>query len=254
MIRRVIERLSRGRVLEKHLPADVGGGKIFVSPDAALQFWKRGLEKPGRDLFDFAKEYVRAGSVVWDVGANVGLFAFAAAHFTGSTGTVVAVEPDLFCAELMARSRAAQTAGKGRVVIFPMAVGDSSGVTSFNIAGRGRSSNFLASLPGSSQTGGVRESQPVPIVTLDQMERFVPAPSVLKIDVETAEAMVLRGGREILARHRPVILCEVSGECRNEVTKELRSHGYRIRDWDTRSPEELLEAPWMTLALPGPKA
>jgi len=38
MLRSVLERLSRGRVLKRRLPAEFGAVPIFVSPDAAMRF------------------------------------------------------------------------------------------------------------------------------------------------------------------------------------------------------------------------
>ncbi|MCC6739665.1 MAG: FkbM family methyltransferase [Planctomycetia bacterium] len=250
MFRRFIERVSRGRVLKRHLPGDMGGGPLYVSPDAALQFWKGSLEEAGRDLFDFATRHVKEGSVVWDVGANVGLFTFAAAHRAGAAGTIVAVEPDLFCAELLERSRAAQAPGGARVLIVPLAVGAAPAVADFHIAERGRSASHLADCPGSTQSGGVRSTVPVPVVTLDWLAGLAPPPGVLKIDVETAEAQVLRGARSVLSRHRPVILCEVARECSADVTSEFKAQGYRLYDWEKRDMKPVESAPWMTLAVP----
>jgi hypothetical protein len=90
-VRALAERFSRGRVLKRQLPARFGGAPIFVSPDAALRFWRKDLAKCDPPLFDAADELVRPGDVVWDVGANVGLFTFAAAARAGATGRVLAV-------------------------------------------------------------------------------------------------------------------------------------------------------------------
>jgi len=78
-VRTLAEHLSRGRVLKRRLPAEFGAAPIFVSPDAALCFWHKDLANCDPALLDAARELVQPGDVVWDVGANVGLFSFAAA-------------------------------------------------------------------------------------------------------------------------------------------------------------------------------
>jgi FkbM family methyltransferase len=52
-------------------------------------------------LFDFSEKFARTGDVVWDVGANVGMFTFACAFRAGSSGHVVAIEPDAFLVDLL---------------------------------------------------------------------------------------------------------------------------------------------------------
>lgn len=101
LLRTFLERLSRNRVHKRHLPADFGSAPILTSPDASLRFWKPRIES---DLFDFAREFVKSDSVVWDVGANVGLFTVAAAQRAGASGKVIAVEADIWLAELLRKT------------------------------------------------------------------------------------------------------------------------------------------------------
>src|ERR1039458_10790336 len=102
-LRRLAERLSRGVVLRRRLPRDFQRLPLFVTPEAGLRHWA-GLAGVDRHLLDMARELVKPGAVVWDVGANVGLFAFSAAAITGPSGLVVAIEPDVWLAHLMDRS------------------------------------------------------------------------------------------------------------------------------------------------------
>jgi FkbM family methyltransferase len=53
-----------------------------------------------------AAETVGPGNTVWDIGANLGLFGFAAAVAAGPSGRVLAVEPDTALAGLLRRSAA----------------------------------------------------------------------------------------------------------------------------------------------------
>lgn len=246
-LRTLMERLSRGRILKRHMPADFGSVPILVSPDAALTFWKTRTES---DLFDFAREFVQAGSVVWDVGANVGLLSIAAAQRAGVLGKVIAVEPDIWLAALLRKSAAMQPPTSARIQVIPAAVFDSHIIASFNVAKRGRASNFLSVAGGSSQTGGVRETVSVLTVTLDWLLELGMAPNVLKIDVEGAESNVLSGAQRVLAEARPVILIEVYEDSRAKVTEMLLQNNYKLYDWDAKPRVSVSQACFNTLALP----
>ena len=246
-LRTLVERLSRGRILKRHLPTDFGSVPILVSPDAALSLWKTRTES---DLFDFAREFVETGSVVWDVGANVGLLSIAAAQRAGVSGKVMAVEADIWLAALLRKSAAMQPPTSAPIQVIPAAVFDSPTIASFNVAKRGRASNFLTVTGGSTQTGGVRETVSVLTITLDWLLEQGAAPSVLKIDVEGAECNVLRGAERVLAEARPVVLIEVWDDSRTEATEMLLQNDYKLYNWDATPRVRIEKACFNTLAVP----
>jgi len=253
MIRSLLEHLSRGRVVRRRLPPEHGGHALFVSPDAALKLWRRDLRQTDPVLFDLARELVRPGDTVWDVGANVGLFTFAAGFAAGSSGRVLAVEVDDWLAGLLRRS--ARTAGPAYapVDVLAAAVADRSGIVELRIASRGRAGNHLSAVAGSTQTGGHRETRPVVAVTLDGLLDAFPPPRLLKIDVEGAEVLCLRGAARLLAEVRPTLVCEVTGENAAAVGGILHRHGYTLYDaaLPNESREPLALPVWNTLARPG---
>ncbi len=252
MLRALAERLSRGRVLRRRLPARFGGQPLYVSPDASLRFWRPGLSRTDPELLGWVDELVEPGAAIWDVGANVGLFAFAAAHRAGPDGSVLAVEADEWLSSLLHRSAAAGAAPTAPVEVLTAAVAEKLGVAEFRIARRGRAGSHLASVPGSGETGGARASRRVITVTLDWLLGYFPPPRLLKIDVEGAEAACLSGASRVLAEVRPTILCEVHEPNTERVAELLRDHRYEM--FDAALPaarREPLERPtWNTLAVP----
>lgn len=250
--RALLERLSRGRVLRRRLPAQCGGHALYVSPDAAMKLWRRDLAAVDPILLAMAAEWVDPGMVIWDIGANVGLFAFAAAFRAGPSGRVLAVEADGWLAGLLQRSARDAPASYAPVEILAAAVSDRPGTAEFCIARRGRAGNHLRRVPGSTQTGGAREVRQVDAVTLDGLLDRYPYPQVVKIDVEGAELLVLGDAARMLGEVRPVLLCEVAAENAREITALLHRHGYRL--YDATAPPaartELAYAMWNTLALP----
>jgi FkbM family methyltransferase len=231
MLRTIIERLSRGVVLTRRLPRQFGGDAIYVSPDASLRHWRLNMRKIDPQLFAVLPRIVKRGDVVWDVGANVGLFSFAAAALAGQTGSVVAIEPDAWLVLLLRRSAAAASPQRAKVEVLPAAVGERVGLAQFNIARRGRAASHLAGL-GRVQAGGSRETTTVVLVTLDWLLDQFPAPRVLKIDVEGAENLVIRGAKRMLNDVRPVIVCEVGRVLIDEVSCTLAAARYEIVDLD----------------------
>lgn len=250
MLRAWIERFSRGIVLRRRLPAEFGGGELFVSPDSALKLWHPDLRRVDEGLLRLAAELVGPGEVVWDVGANVGLFAFAAAHAAGPQGRVLAVEADPWLAGLLRRSAQASRSSSASVEVLSAAVMDRPGTVELCVSARGRAGNHLRSVRGSSQTGGVREAQEIESVTLDGLLDSFPPPGLVKIDVEGAEALCLRGGEKLLREIRPRLLIEVADPNADEIGGRLRGSGYCL--FDARAPARVpLEKPaWDTLAVP----
>lgn len=253
MMRRAAERLTRGMRFRRRLPPAFGSNPIWVSPSAGLGYLFKAMDKLDPVLLGLAREFVKEKSVVWDIGANVGLFSFGAAHLAGKDGQVLAVEADAGLVGLLRRSAAIQAAASAPVRVVPAAVAGSVDLRTFHIAARSRSASFLHGY-GSTQAGGTAEEQTVVAVTLDWLADRCPLPDVLKIDVEGAELEVLKGAGTLMDRKRPVLLCEVSDTNAAEIAALLRERRYRIFDGEVSGSlrKELHSAPWCTVAIPDP--
>ncbi len=250
-LRQIAELVSRGIVLKRRLPPRFGGGSLFVSPDSGLKYYRRDLGKADPQLFQMVEELVRPGDVVWDIGANVGLFSFAAAGIAGSQGQVIAVEPDGWLVSLLRRSSNLRDQTRAPVVVIPAAVSDSMGLARLHIASRARSANFIDGVQ-VTEAGGTRRIDLVIAVTLDWLMEILPPPQVLKIDVEGMEDRVLQGAKELLAKVRPRIWCEVLPRNADAISNILHSAGYEIFNGQIEhsAREPLAKAVWDTLAAP----
>lgn len=245
--RALIERSSHRIVFRRRLPAPFRDAHIYTSSEGGLRYLKPRLDNVDPPLLGLVSECIANGNVVWDIGANVGLFSLAAAVASGSTGHVLAVEPDAVLVTLLRRSAAANPR-LGPVEVLPTAVADRIGVSSFHIARRNRSTSHLAGF-GTTQTGGTRHVELVPTITLDWLLDQFPVPDVVKIDVEAAELLVLSGGARLLAA-RPTIICEVAAANAAAVHKILSDYGYVLYDGDERRDRRVpvSTAPELTLA------
>ena len=254
-IRAAVESLTREWRFKRRLPREFGCAAVWVSPAGGLRYLLRRMSSIDPELLGLAKEFVRAGDVVWDVGANVGLFTVASASLAGAQGRVVACEPDEWLITLLRRSAREQSRTAAPITIVPVAVAKELDVRTFCIAKRARATNFLAGY-GSSQTGGVSEERCVFTAPLDWLSERLPPPDVLKIDVEGAELEVLQGAARLLSDERPVILCEVSEAAAVGVSALLQAHGYIVCDGSKPSTDRipLHRAPWSTVAFPRERA
>ena len=90
------------------------------------------------------------------------------------------------------------------------------------------------------------------MVTLDGLLEHWTAPSVVKIDVEGAEAAVLRGAARLLRDIRPRIMCEVSEANREQATRIFKDAGYALYDAGKNWPGsgQVAQCAWNTIALP----
>lgn len=212
--------------------------------------------KPGARAFDenllrLAFENIRADSRVWDIGANVGVFTFAAAGLARA-GHVLAVEADVWLSQLIRRSARLHENRSMRIDVLTAAIAQQNGVSSFNIAQRGRSSNYLDEAGGRTEAGGVRTRVCVPTLTLDTLLQRFSAPTLVKIDVEGAEALVMRGARRLLEEFRPIFYIEVGSDSSDEISNTFAEHRYDLYDGERLRAGQapLRRCSFNTLAVP----
>ena len=122
MLRRSLERLTRRLVLRRQLPGTFDNAVLYVSPAVGLRFIFRSMARIDPPLLMAAYKLVKTGDVVWDIGANIGLFALAAAVRTGKHGKVIAFEPDVWLVQLLRRTSAAQPDKNAPITVVPVAV------------------------------------------------------------------------------------------------------------------------------------
>jgi FkbM family methyltransferase len=247
----MIEGVTRDWVIRRRLPAEFLRAPIHVTPSAGLRYLYRSMDDVDSVLLGLVCEFVRPGAVVWDIGANVGLFSFAAASLAGPQGQVVALEPDAWLVQLLRRSASLQPDASAPVQVVPAAIASELSIRTLCLANRSRAANYLAEF-GTTQTGGAREEQSVVAVTLAWLLDSLAPPSVVKIDVEGAEMEVLEGASHLFNTVRPVVFCEVIPTSERTVTEFLLSHDYQIFDGETPGPnrQPLSAAPWSTVAIP----
>lgn len=224
-----MERMARGVAIRRQIRVCGQAVPMYVSPDAQLKYLKPGRNAFDSDLIRIAEQYVRHDSVVWDIGANVGIFGFAAAAIAVK-GTVVAVEPDVWLASLLRRSASLPENRQRDIRVVPMAVSASNSVATLLIAQRGRANNALEEAGGRSQMGGIREKQYIPTLTLDCMLNALPEPSFVKVDIEGAELLALQGATRLVQSVRPAFYIEVGDDVSVEVFNLLARAGYRAMD------------------------
>lgn len=161
---------------------------------------------------------LRPGMVAYDIGAHVGYTVLGMARAVGSSGRVVAYEPDGSNLELLHRNIELNDL-RETVAVRTSALGAEPGSGALQ---RGHLS-VLTRVE-------LSDAGSVVITTLDE-EVFgagLPAPSLVVIDVEGMELDVLRGARRVLAEFAPIVVCE-DQDYRAEVMELMHGFGYESR-------------------------
>ena len=145
---------------------------------------------------EFVSRIIRPGDCCVDVGANFGVYSLVMAS---RGAAVVAFEPGVAALESLRSNIALNPLAN--VTVMPTAVSDSDGSAELHHVG----GLTTFSLGGTPET----RSETVSLTTLDHA-LGTRRTDFIKIDVEGHEPMVLRGGRGVLGRDKPVVLFENS--------------------------------------------
>ena len=203
-------------------------GKRWIVGSGLHGYWLGSYEYAKQRLFAAT---VVPGSVVYDIGANVGFYTLLAAARVGDQGRVIAFEP--LPANIDFIHRHLQLNHMANAHVIGAAVGDCAGEAAF-APGRNRSTGTL------SAAGDLR----VKVVSIDEMVATgeLPPADCMKIDVEGSELSVLRGARELLSHRHPVIFLATHGaQVQRECLGFHKSFGYECIPIDGRPLSESRE-------------
>ena len=182
------------------------------------------------------QQHLAAGDTFIDVGAHIGYYSLRAAPVVGPSGHVIAIEPNPDTLPKLHGN--IQASGATTINVQPFACAEVDATLDLFAASRTNTGETSLSQSNASQDGPPAATYRVRARPLDDIVRDAGVSRVdaVKIDVEGAEMMVLKGAHETLDRYHPALLVELvdrqlqaMGSSANEVVQFLHAHGYTAR-------------------------
>lgn len=156
-------------------------------------------------------QLIKPGDIVIDAGANIGAFTVPLAKVVGATGRIHAFKPQRLINQRLNANVAINDLTN--VDVYYAALGNTTGEILVPHLNYNEDKNYGA-LSLISPLHRSLVNYRVPMLTLDSIDFTNPmsssksCPSFIKIDVEFMEKYVLQGGKELIARCRPIIHAE----------------------------------------------
>jgi len=219
------------------LTAWLDGLSVYAYPgnETSRAIFVTGNYEPNE--FFMLAQVLRPGMIFVDVGANMGLYTLFAAQRVGEHGRVLAIEPSTRECGRLLKNVAANSLSNVRLLWN--AVSDSRSDTDLLIAeeewsGHNTLGAFAYDTPLATKET-VRTERLDDIVLREELSRV----DIIKLDVEGAELLALKGAVGILERFRPLFLLELAdralchqGSSSAQIWDFCRQKGYRIFAFD----------------------
>lgn len=178
------------------------------------------------------QEILRPGDNYLDVGAHVGFVSLVARQAIGTTGRVIAVEPQPYNCQLLLRNW--EINEYTNLDLFVAVAGNEPGFISLPQQSATDKSRLSLALP---MHDAIALTFQVPIRTAESIiqDARVKTIRLMKIDVEGFECEVLKGLRSCIERVDHIIFEALSGneieqQQRNQACEWLTTAGYQLRD------------------------
>jgi FkbM family methyltransferase len=212
----------------KYILQKILGLKTYLYLFARFIIIKIRWDKKEKDFFHFMK-LIPDNGIILDLGANIGVTSYhLAKNFPQST--VYSFEPLQLNMDTLRRVK--NKFKLKNVKEFQVAVGDKNGKIEMVMPVVNRvPMHGLSHVVGAEKNGNDSGLHSVVhMVCLDNFENINKngeKVTAIKIDVENYEYAVLKGGENTIAKHRPVIYCELwDNENRKKCLKLLNNLGY----------------------------
>ena len=213
-----------------------------------------GYEEP---VVRFMHNAIVPGWVVYDIGANIGLYSILSGRLVGDQGCVYSVEANPLCVYLLRTNLELNKISNSQ--ILPMAALDRAGSVDFtlNYGNLGLGVTQRSSLYATKAGHEIGVTGWDMATLIDQFD--LRSPNLIKIDVEGAEGFVVEGLESVIKAQKPTLMIEVHGQIAARQTfQRLRNHPYHyeiLNDGRAFSTADALldwfpESVWQVACLP----
>jgi FkbM family methyltransferase len=193
-------------------------GRRLIKGYGPASYWLGIAERP---LQKVAKDNIRAGDIVYDIGANVGLHTLYFSHLAGENGHVFAFEPAPDTARKLSQHL---TLNKVKnVTVIQKAVTDRVEEKRFHLHEDPCQRHL-------DKNGEISVST----TSLDTLIHELPPPDCIKMDIEGGEVEAFAGGQECFRTHRPKLFLASHFGSDVKCCEMLRSWGYKIKFFEDK--------------------
>ena len=206
---------------------------VFATPNALNQYRADTFSTKEPETLEWI-ERMSENSVLWDIGANVGLYSCYCAKQRGCT--VYAFEPSVFNLELLARNIYLNGLTQS-VTIVPLPLSESLTRSTLNMTNLDWGGALSTFGKGYGHDGEaiqkVFEFQTIGLSMTDAVRLLnIPVPDYIKMDVDGIEHLILRGGMDVLLQVKEVLI-EINDqfdEQANDANKYLLEAGFILKE------------------------
>lgn len=196
--------------------------KLYFEKAQQLTFLKPGKIKYEPQIWNSIAKYVQSGSIVFDVGANIGQYSLIFSEKVGVEGKVIAIEPDSKNFAFLSFNKEINRCNN--LICLNCGVNSEDTVLEFyqdSLTG-GRRGSFIQSYVGENYKG---YNIWVNLRKLDAIIKDYGQPCFVKIDVEGYEVKALEGLSQTL--DHCTFLIEVRKETKQTVFNYFQTKGYQ---------------------------
>jgi FkbM family methyltransferase len=177
----------------------------------------------------FITEFIEEGTVICDIGANIGYYALLESALTGPKGKVIAIEPISENVELLNANLKLNDIQN--VTVVQAAISDTDGKSKLFLS---KSSNLpsLFKIHSWKPSLGIREITSYKLDTL--LNKMSLPVDFIRMDIEGGEVIALKGMGQVLERYKPRLMIETHTQFVGKqkivaMLNNLRNYGYDIK-------------------------
>ena len=192
---------SRHKIIHKNVEFE------FSTPNRLCDYRAISFSEKEPETLEWIDK-IEPGAVLWDIGANIGLYSVYAAKTRSCL--VFAFEPSVFNLEFLARNIYMNNLSN-TIVIVPLALNENINIASFRMTTTewgGALSSFKHDFGYDGKNINKVFEYNMPGINLDSIQTGlnIPKPDYIKMDVDGIEHFILKGGKKILENVKEILI------------------------------------------------